>query len=134
MWVTGGQHDVRQRRTRLTEDRSAFASNSVEYGEQPVGPGLHCGVVLSRHRIRTTGAEKVGQDHPTERREAVDVTGNGRLIPQQVDGMLGARHQKKVGSVTEYLIGHMGVAHQRVSRFWNAGHATSMSADPRLCV
>jgi hypothetical protein len=52
--------------------------------------------------------------------------------------MLGAGDHKEVGSVTEYLIGDVGVAHPRVSRFGDAGHAMSMSSTgdftPDYCI
>ena len=81
----------------------------------PVGPGLHRGTVVNRHRVGAPGAEQVGQDQAAKRRQPAKMAGDGGLIPQQVDREGRGRHEEQIGPVTDDLVREvMGVAILRV--------------------
>jgi len=110
----GQQHD-RKRRLRRREDRHALAPHRVEHRDEPVGPGLHRGTVVNRHRVGAPGAEQVGQDQAAKRRQPAKMAGDGGLIPQQVDREGRGRHEEQIGPVTDDLVREvMGVAILRV--------------------
>lgn len=123
----GGQQHGGQRRLGHREHRRTLAAHCVEHRDQTIGPRLHCGPVGDRHGIGAADPEQVGQDHSVERRQPVQVTGDGRLVPQQIDGKGRGQDEKEVGPIPDDLVGNVIFTVKRVPRFGGRRHVMSFS-------
>ena len=133
MGMARGQKHDGKRRLGHPEHRHPLAADSVEHRDESVGPRLHRGTVVDRYRIGAPGAEEVGQDQATERRQPVQLAGDGGLIPQQVDRERRGRDEEQVvPAVTDDLVREMGVAVTRVERLWGGRHVTSIARRRQL--
>ena len=125
MGLARGQEHDGQRRLPHRKDRHALASDGVEHRDETVGPGLHRGTIVDRHSIGAAHAVVVGHDLAAERRQALQVAGDGGLVPQQVDWKRRGGDEEEIGpAVTDDLVREVGVAVPRVARLGRGRHAT----------
>lgn len=122
--VRRGERDGKRSAFRATEHGGSLRADSVHHSAQIIHPFLE-----RRHRdaIGQSGATLVEHDQTTKRRESLEVSALGWVLPLQLEVRDEWWNVNEVeGSIADDLIGDVHVARLRVPSFGNFEHCVSL--------
>ena len=104
--MAGGEEGRHRPAFGVSDHRCSLDSCVVEDYQGVVHPLLQGGQGMERDRIGHSGAALVEGDHPADRAQPVQIAGQSRLVPHDVDVLQPAGYEDdRVRSVAEHLIG-----------------------------